>query len=238
MDENAIHYCCPHCRGSFPVGEDSEEYLIPCPRCGQTLDLTELEPIGLDTEAPPKESVAGLVIEESITEVRPGGVADPTAKAIENAILSASASAGNAAAAGLRVFRRIRHAFSPSTTSSPLDCSSASKPATIRRAAFVPSKTSPGKTVKAPVVVPRPPVGASMEDGRTAFREGRVEEGVAIFRRAAGKGDRTAMMALSGCLLKGVGTPPDKLAAQLWQSKAGATPAEVEEVFRSFTPTE
>lgn len=238
MDENAIHYCCPHCSGSFPVGEDSEEYLIPCPHCGQTLDLTELEPVGPDAEESPRERFAGVDIDEGITDVRPGGAPDPTAKAIENAILSASASAGNAAAAGLRVFRRIRRAFSPSTTSSPLDCSSASKSATIQCAAFVPSKTAPGKTVKDPVVVPHPSVGARMEDGLTAFREGRAEEAVAIFRRAAGKGDRTAMMALAGCLLKGVGTPPDRLAAQLWQSKAGATPAEVEEVFRSFTPME
>lgn len=238
MDGSIIHYSCPHCGNRFPVEDDSEEYIVPCPGCGQSLDLTELEPAGPETGCPPQESFAGLTIEETITEVRPGAAPDPTARAIDNAIRTASASVGNTAAAGLRAFRRIRSALSPSTTSSPLDCSSASKSATIQCAAFVPSKTAPGKTVKDPVVVPHPSVGARMEDGLTAFREGRVEEAVAIFRRAAGKGDRTAMMALAGCLLKGVGTPPDRLAAQLWQSKAGATPAEVEEVFRSFTPME
>lgn len=42
---DSLHYACPHCGKPFFVDEASEEYLVPCPGCGERLDLTELDPL-------------------------------------------------------------------------------------------------------------------------------------------------------------------------------------------------
>ena len=41
---NSIRYLCPNCGTCFEVPEDSDDYLVDCPGCGNQLDLTELEP--------------------------------------------------------------------------------------------------------------------------------------------------------------------------------------------------
>lgn len=44
-EDDSLHYACPHCGKPFSVDEASEEYLVPCPGCGERLDLTELNPL-------------------------------------------------------------------------------------------------------------------------------------------------------------------------------------------------
>lgn len=41
---NATVFRCPECGSLFSCDDDSEEYLVECPKCGTQLDLTELEP--------------------------------------------------------------------------------------------------------------------------------------------------------------------------------------------------
>ena len=228
---NEMMYRCPYCRKNFRVGEDSNEYLVPCPHCGQELDLTELE---WKVQSP---ELSGIVIEETITEIRPGTESDPAAKAIQNAIDGASMVAGNVAAAGLRTFRKIQDSFfqkKASSEESTRPTTPGSRPAL--GVAFAPAHADPVEAAAMKEKNAKSPTYAGYAEARAAFAEQRFAEVIAIFRRAAAKGDRDAMLALSGCLLKGLGGRPDLLSARLWQSRAKATVAEVEAVLRALYP--
>ncbi len=230
---NDLTYRCPHCGESIHVDEDSDDYLVPCPHCGTELDLTELEP-----EAPPT-ALSGVSIEETVTEIRPGTGPDPAAKAIQNAIAGASAAAGNVAAAGLRTFRKIQGSFSarnPSAAGSK--CPPAPGSGLSLGAAFAPARADPVETAAVKAAATKPPAGAGFAEARAAFAARRFAEAVAIFRQTAAKGDRDAMLALAGCLLKGVGGRPDLLSARLWQSRAKATASEVEAALRALGSAE
>lgn len=229
---NELTYRCPRCGESIRVGEDSDDYLVPCPHCGMELDLTELEP------EMPSSALSGVFIEETVTEIRPGTKPDLAAKAIQNAIVDASMVAGNVAAAGLRTFRKIQGSFSSKNTSAAGSNGPVLGSGLVLGAAFAPARADPVEAAAVKAAAPKPPAGASFAEARSAFSERRFAEAVAIFRKAAAKGDRDAMLALAGCLLKGVGGRPDLLSARLWQSRAKATAAEVEAALRALGPVE
>ena len=224
-----LSYRCPHCGETLLINEDSDDYLISCPVCGTQLDLTELEPESTDS------TFAGVAIEETVTEVRPGTGQDPAAKTIQDAIAKTSAVAGNVAAAGLRTFRKLQGSFARSMAPSiapkrPVVSGSA----LTLGAAFAPARKDPVEMSIAKTVTVKPPVGAGFQEACAAFSEGRFADAVAIFRQAAGNGNRDAMLALAGCLLKGIGGRPDLLSARLWQSRARATASDVEATLQSL----
>ena len=43
--EGMVSFRCPKCGGMIAVQEDSDAYLAECPTCGETIDLTEIEPV-------------------------------------------------------------------------------------------------------------------------------------------------------------------------------------------------
>lgn len=55
-------------------------------------------------------------------------------------------------------------------------------------------------------------------------------------RRAASRGERNAMLALAGCLLKGIGCTPDEFSSLFWQSRANAGADEMTSVLRILDP--
>lgn len=236
QDGGNLIYRCPHCSEGFAVEDDSDAYLVQCPSCGKTIDLTELEPEAMPLEAPQETTFGGLTIEETIRDVRAGSAPDPAAKAIENAISSASAAAGNVAAMGLRTFRRIQASLGKAdTVASCAEAPAESLPPEVRMG-FSPVESHAGRSDAAP------PASLVFEDWTAAFRAGRYAAAIAIsqktgpkgalaecrqkVRRAAASGDRDAMLALAGSLLRGIGCPADSISAKFWQNRAKASSAE------------
>lgn len=43
-EDAGLCFSCPHCGTRFSVPEESDEYLVDCPGCGESVDLTEVEP--------------------------------------------------------------------------------------------------------------------------------------------------------------------------------------------------
>ncbi len=43
-EDAGLCFSCPHCGTRFSVPEESDEYLVDCPGCGESVDLTEIEP--------------------------------------------------------------------------------------------------------------------------------------------------------------------------------------------------
>ncbi|MBR1608206.1 MAG: hypothetical protein IJ678_01150 [Kiritimatiellae bacterium] len=258
MDE--LTYLCPHCGAAFGVGDDSEEYLVSCPGCGKTVDLTELEPEPENRAAPETPSAGGedcIDIDEVVFESGGSAKPDPPAVAVQSAIQSAAATASVIAAAGLRSFRTLARKFGSLQASKtpaspnrivlkqpnpqpieirPVPADTPSKSALALASSFAPATADASESV---LVAPPPAVtssaAATAGAGFAAFAEGRRAEGVAAFRDAAKRGDREAMIALSACLLRGIECRPDLLSARLWQNRAKATQSDIDAMLRTLS---
>lgn len=107
--------------------------------------------------------------------------------------------------------------------------------------------TQPCATPKASHVVETRPNAATdnidargcvdwLSEARQSFAADRFGDVMAIFRRIAAKGNRDAMIMLSGCLLKGIGCrQPDFVSARFWQRRAKAIDADVELALKALT---